>query len=163
MGLPGYGLEMLADVTHGGAWHIGVLAAPGIPEMLLTGREKEFLEYAFSTMTAVTGAITATDVDEFVRTYTHPDGWRGAIGLYQSMLKEGPEITALAETHPLRAPVLAVGAGGGPFTLTTMSKAAGSTHVRSVSLDGVGHYAAMEAPDELAKAILDFAASVDTT
>jgi pimeloyl-ACP methyl ester carboxylesterase len=33
--------------------------------------------------------------------------------------------------------------------------------VSSVSLDGVGHYAAMEAPDELAKAILDFAGSVD--
>ena len=30
-GLPGFGLEMLADVTHGGAWHIGVLAAPWIP------------------------------------------------------------------------------------------------------------------------------------
>ena len=46
-----------SDVTRGGAWHIGVLAAPGIPEMLLTGREREFLEYVYSTMTAVTGAI----------------------------------------------------------------------------------------------------------
>jgi pimeloyl-ACP methyl ester carboxylesterase len=33
--------------------------------------------------------------------------------------------------------------------------------VSSVSLDGVGHYAAMEAPDELAKALLGFVASVD--
>ena len=40
MGLAGFGLEMLADVTHGGSWHIGVLAAPGIPEMLLAGRER---------------------------------------------------------------------------------------------------------------------------
>src|ERR1700761_8087263 len=32
-GLPGFGLETLADVTHGGAWHIGMLAAPMIPEM----------------------------------------------------------------------------------------------------------------------------------
>ncbi len=31
--------------------------------------------------------------------------------------------------------------------------------VSSVSLVGVGHYAAMEAPEELAKAILDFAAA----
>jgi len=28
---------VLADLTHGGAWHIGVLAAAGIPEMLLAG------------------------------------------------------------------------------------------------------------------------------
>ena len=52
------------------------------------------------------------------------------------------------------------GAGGGSFTAGTMSRAAPG-EVSSVSLDGVGHYAAMEAPDELAKALLGFAASVD--
>jgi hypothetical protein len=30
MGLPGFGLERLADITHGGSWHIGVLATPGM-------------------------------------------------------------------------------------------------------------------------------------
>jgi pimeloyl-ACP methyl ester carboxylesterase len=76
------------------------------------------------------------------------------------MLQEGPDIRALAKTPGLTVPVLAVGAGGGPFTAGTMSQAA-PAGVSSVSLDGVGHYAAMEAPDELAKAILDFAARVD--
>ena len=96
MGLPGFGLEKLADVTHGGTWHIGVLAAPGIPEMLLAGREREFLgQFAFPAMSATPGAITDTDIDEFVRTYSRPDGWRGAIGLYQSMLQEGDEIATL--------------------------------------------------------------------
>jgi pimeloyl-ACP methyl ester carboxylesterase len=161
MGLPGFGLEMLADITHGGAWHIGVLAAPGIPEMLLAGREREFLgRFAFPAMCATPGAITDADIDEFVRTYSRPNGWRGAIGLYQSMLKEGPEIKALAETHALTVPVLAIGAGGGAFTLRTMSQAT-ATRVGSVLLEGVGHYAAMEAPDELAKAILDFVGGVD--
>src|SRR5450631_2840723 len=138
MGLPGFGLEMLADVTHGGTWHIGVLAAPGVPEMLLAGREREFLgQFAFPAMSATPGKITDADIDEFVRTYSRRDGWRGAIGLYQSMLKEGPEIKALAETLGLKAPVLAVGAGGGPFTSGTMSQAA-ATEVRSVILEGVG-------------------------
>ncbi len=161
MGLAGFGLEMLADITHGGTWHIGVLAAPGIPEMLLAGREREFLgRFAFPAMSATPGAITDTDIDEFVRTYSRPDGWRGATGLYKSMLREGDEIKYLAGTPGLSAPVLAVGAGGGPFTLGTMSQATG-IGVSSVLLDGVGHYAAMEAPDELAKAILDFVGRVD--
>jgi pimeloyl-ACP methyl ester carboxylesterase len=144
-----------------GSWHIGVLAAPGIPEMLLAGREREFLgQFAFPAMSATPGAITDADIDEFARTYSRPGGWRGASGLYQSMLREGPDITALAKTPGLTVPVLAVGAGGGAFTAGTMSQAAPG-EVSSVSLDGVGHYAAMEAPDELAKALLDFAASVD--
>jgi pimeloyl-ACP methyl ester carboxylesterase len=161
MGLPGFGLEMLADVTHGGSWHIGVLAAPGIPEMLLAGREREFLgQFAFPAMSATPGAITDSDIDEFVRTYSRPDGWRGATGLYQSMLREGDEIATLVTGRKLSIPVLAIGAGGGEFTFATMSQVS-SDPVRSVLLEGVGHYAALEAPDEVAHALLDFFSIVD--
>ena len=161
MGLAGFGLEMLADITHGGAWHIGVLAAPGVPEMLLTGREREFLgQYAFPSMTATPDAITDADIDDFARTYARPGGWRGAAGLYRSMLREGPEIKALAQSPGLNVPVLAVGARGGSFTADTMSRAA-SADISSVQLDGTGHYAAMEAPGELAKAILGFVDGID--
>ena len=112
MSLPGFGLERLADITHGGSWHIGVLATPGIPEMLLAGREREFLgQFAFPAMSATPGAITDTDIDEFVRTYSRPDGWRGAIGLYQSILHEGEEVVRLVAGHKLNTPVLAIGAG----------------------------------------------------
>jgi len=159
-GLPGFGWEMLADVARG-AWHIGVLAAPGIPEMLLAGREREFLgQYLFPSLTAVPGAVTDADVDEFARAYARPGGWRGAAGLYRSLLREGPEIKALAGSPGLTVPVLAVGAGGGQFTARTMSQAA-PAGVSSVQLDGVGHYAAMEAPEELATAVLGFIDGID--
>ncbi|MGH3252879.1 MAG: alpha/beta fold hydrolase [Trebonia sp.] len=162
-GLAGFGVEARADVTRGGAWHIGVLAAPGIPEMLLAGREREFLaQYAYPSMTAVPGAVTDADLDDFARTYARPGGWRGAAGLYRSMLREGPELRALAQSPGLTVPVLAVGAGGGSFTADTMSRAA-SSEISSVQLDGVGHYAAMEAPEELAKAILGFIDGIDDT
>jgi pimeloyl-ACP methyl ester carboxylesterase len=160
-GLAGFGVEIRADVTRGGAWHIGVLVAPGIPEMLLAGREREFVgQYAFPSMTAVPGAVTDADIDDFARTYSRPDGWRGAAGLYRSMLRDGPEIRVLAESPGLAVPVLAVGAGGGPFTVGTMSQAA-AAGISSVQLDGVGHYAAMEAPEELAKAVLGFVDGID--
>ena len=163
MGLPGFGLERLADVTQGGTWHIGVLAAPGIPEMLLAGREREFFgQFAFPAMSATPGAITDSDIDEFVRTYSRPDGSRGAIGLYQSMLREGDEIATLVAGHKLSMPVLAIGAGGGEFTFATMRRVS-SDPVRSVTLEGVGHYAALEAPDHVAHALLDYFNAVDAT
>lgn len=161
MGLAGFGLEGLGDITHGGSWHIGVMAAPGIPEMLLAGREREFLgNWAFSAMTAVQGSITDTDINEFARTYSRPNGWRGAIGLYQSMLTEGDSVKALAQASPLTMPVLAVGAGGGSFTVGTVSQITAG-RVESVQLNGVGHYAALEAPAALSGAILDFVESID--
>ena len=159
--LPGFGGEILADVTKGGAWYIGALISPGVPELLFAGREREFLgEYLFPSYGAVPPAVTQTDIDEFVRTYARPDGLRGAIGLYQSLLEDGEAIQALAARGPLDTPVMAIGAAAGEFTHATMTAATGSD-VRSVLLDGVGHYAALEAPDKVAAALLDFFATVD--
>jgi pimeloyl-ACP methyl ester carboxylesterase len=161
MGLAGFGLEAFADVTHGGSWHIGVLATPDIADMLLPGRERELLGYwAFPSMTLVKDSITSSDIDEFARTYARPGGWRGAIGLYRSMLTEGEELKALAASHPLTVPALAVGAGGGPFTAATVAQVTAGDPA-SVQLDGVGHYAALEAPQALSTAILDFLNRVD--
>ncbi|GCE37952.1 epoxide hydrolase [Rhodococcus wratislaviensis] len=161
MGLAGFGLEGLADVTHGGSWHIGVLAAPGIPEMLLVGREREFLgDWAFPGMTAVQGSITDEDVAEFARVYARPNGWRGAIGLYTSMLSEGEDLRALAASAPLSVPTLTVGGFGGPFTENTVNQVSASP-AKSVVLEGVGHYVALEAPEAFANAVLKFVGDVD--
>jgi len=159
-GLPGFGLEMLADVTHGGAWHIGVLAAPRIPEMLLAGREREFLaDYAFPSLSATPGAISDQDIDEIARSYARTDGFMGAAGLYRSMLTEADEIRELASAK-LHMPVLAVGGGSRDFTANTIKQVA--REVTTLTLNGTGHYAAMEAPDRLAKALVGFYLKVDS-
>src|SRR5919106_5730678 len=161
MGLAGFGLEGFADVTHGGSWHIGVLAAPGIAEMLLTGREREVLgTWAYPSMTAVPGSVTEGDIDEFARTYARPGGWNGAVGLYRSMLAEGDQIKMLAQSSPLSVPAFAIGAGGGPFTATTVSQVIRG-EVTSIQLDGVGHYAAQEAPEQVAEALMRFTEAID--
>jgi hypothetical protein len=72
------------------------------------------------------------------------------------------DITALVAGHKLNMPVLAIGAGGGDFTVATISQVT-SGQVRSASLQGVGHYAAQEAPDKVADALLDFISVVDAT
>jgi pimeloyl-ACP methyl ester carboxylesterase len=158
-GLPGFGFEMLADVTHGGAWHIGVLVAPGIPEMLLAGREHAFIaDYAIPSLNATPDAFTDADIDDFARSYARRDGFLGAAGLYRSALAEADEIRALA-AEKLGMPVLAVGGGSGEFTPATIRRVA--TDVTAVSLGGIGHYVAMEAPGRLAEALISFYDRVD--
>ena len=154
-GLPGFGLEMLADVTHGGTWHIGVMAAPGIPQMLLTGRERAFLAgYAYPAMSIKTDAITEQDIDEFTRAYAQPDGFAGAIGLYRSILTEGEEIRQIVAGGKLAMPVLSVGAGTGPFTHQAMNAIA--DNVTEANLPDIGHLAALEDPTALAETLLGF-------
>ena len=132
MGLAGYGLEALART----AWYVGVLAEPGLADLLFPGHERELL------------AAIAYAEDEFVRTYSRPGGWSGAVGLYRSMLAEGPELRALP---PVTVPVLAVGR----FAADTMRQVTRG-EIAETYIDGVGHYVAQEAPDRLADAILRF-------
>ena len=163
-GLPGFGLERLMDVTSGGSWHFGFFAAPGIADLVLPGHEREFLRsYAYDGFSVVEGAIGPADVDEFVRTYARPNGFRGASGLYGSMLREAEDMQALGR-RMLPMPVLAVGArsarGFGDFTRTTMEQVAAD--VDSVLIPGSGHFVALEAPEQLAEALLRFFARVDS-
>ncbi len=95
-GLPGYGLERLADV----AWHIRALAAPGVPHLFLEGRERVLV----ANLTPFNGE----DLTELANAYARLDGFNGAAGLYRSMLAEGDEIRALPK---LTQPVLTIGGG----------------------------------------------------
>lgn len=154
--LAGFGLEGLADVNHGGSWHVGFLGAPGIPAMLLAGHEREFLAgWAYPLMTGTPGAVTDADIDEFTRTYARPHGWRGTEGLYRSIFSDGGATPALAAAHPLTVPVLTVDAIRPDFTAQTFRQVTAG-EVTAVHLAGVGHLVAQEAPGALAAEVLAF-------
>ena len=157
--LPGFGLERFADVANGGLWHFGFLAAPGIPALLLAGREREFLaDYVYPARCGTPGAITEQDVDEFTRTLARPDGLRGTAGVYSSMLQEGETFRRIVAQGRLTMPVLAVSGGTGGVA-AMMEQVA--ENVTAAQVDGVGHLVAMEAPDALAETLLGFYKTLD--
>ncbi|KAA0940516.1 alpha/beta fold hydrolase [Streptomyces apricus] len=156
----GFGFEAFTDVSNGGSWHVGFLAAPGIPDMLLRGHEREFLTgWAFPMMNGTEGAITERDVDEFVRTYGRPNGWRGTQAIYHSLVSGQEATRALAASHPLTVPVLTVDTGH-PATENTFRRLSAG-EVTAVRLPGVGHLVAQESPDALAAAVLEFTRKID--
>jgi pimeloyl-ACP methyl ester carboxylesterase len=158
--LAGFGLEAFADVNHHGSWHVGFLGSPGIPDMLLPGHERELIaDWAIPMMTA-SGSIPDDDVDELVRTYSRPHAWRGTSGLYRSVFDDDGATPALAASHPLTVPVLAVDAASHPFAEQTFRQIT-SGEVTTAHLDGVGHLVAQEAPDRLATILLEFVRAVD--
>jgi pimeloyl-ACP methyl ester carboxylesterase len=111
-------------------------------------------------MSAVKGAVTEDDIDEFTRSYARPHGWRGTEGLYQAVFTDDGQTRALAETQPLAVPVLTVDAASAPFTEQTFRQVAAGS-VTSVRLEGVGHLVAQEAPEALSAHLLEFTERVD--
>lgn len=159
--LAGYGLEQLADVNAHGSWHVGFLGAPGIPSLLLPGRERELLAgWAYPLMNGTEGAVTGSDLDELVRTYSRPGAWRGTEGLYQSLFADDGATRALAGSRPLTVPVLAVDGVNHPVTASTFRQVSVG-ELTAVHVEGVGHLVAQEAPEAFASAVLDLTGRVD--
>ena len=158
--LAGFGAERLADVTRGGVWYIGALAAPGIASLLFEKEAHAFIgEYLYPLYGVPTTAVTPADVTEFARTYGRPGGFSGAAGLYRAMITEGDDLRTLAKDNPLQTPVTTIGSRGGGFTYSAF-RGVTTQEVRAFQLDGVGHYVAQEAPDLLATRLLEvFAAN----
>ena len=159
--LSGFGFERLSDVAHRGAWHIGAIATPGIADFVFAGRVHEYLsEKWFPILTRVAHSVTAEDLEEFTRAYSRPGAWNGPQGLYSSALRDGEEFVALASSHGLRAPILAVDGMGTSSTADALKTI--SSQVTAVMLDGVGHHVALEAPTRLAAIMLKFFSELES-
>lgn len=159
--LAGYGLEMLADVNGFGSWHVGFLGTPGIATMLLPGHERALLaDWAYPMMSGTEGAVSQSDLDEYVRSYSRPDGWRGTESIYRAVFADKGAIRAIAESHPITVPVLAVSGVNYPFTENTFRQVSVGEFT-SVHIEGSGHLVAQEDPESLAAALLAFTARVD--
>jgi pimeloyl-ACP methyl ester carboxylesterase len=158
-GLAGFGAEGLADVTHGGVWYIGALAAPGIAGLLFEKEARAFVgEYLYPLYGVPSTAVSPADVTEFARTYGRPGGFSGAAGLYRGMLAEGEELRALAKDKPLQMPMTTIGSRGGEFTYAAF-RGVTTQKATALQLDGVGHYVAQEAPQLLAHRLLEVLAT----
>lgn len=157
-GLPGFGLEILADPSI--AWYFGTIAKPGAAERFFKGRERELLtEFVFIPPTTAT-AIGTADIEEFISGYARAGGWTGAQSIYDSNLREIADYKAMVAARPLAMPLLVVDRDGSDFTARSFAAAAPS-RLKARSIANTGHYIAMEAPLDLAAAMLEFTLDID--
>ncbi len=138
-------------------WHFAFNRLDDLPEILLHGREREFLAWLFRTKAVRPEAITAADLDEYVRANSGPKAICAALSYYrQNLTPEGLQEGRVRADRKLAIPVLAFGAdaGVGSALLKTMCLVA--MNVQGGVFAGCGHYMPEEAPLAVAKHILDF-------
>lgn len=106
--VPGIGQ---VDIAQGGQrWHHGFHRTPDLPEALVRGRERDYLGWFYRAFSHRKGAITDTDVDEYVRTYSQPGALRAGFAYYRASEQDGADNRrAVADGFRLACPVLAIG------------------------------------------------------
>jgi pimeloyl-ACP methyl ester carboxylesterase len=160
--LPGFGLEDWAQFhpdrpeTH--LWHVSFYHVRDVPELLITGREREYFTWFIKNEAYDPTGIDDDAVDEYVLKYSQPGGIRSMCNIYRATeanVRQNRE----AAKKKLTMPVLAVGAESfiGKEVKNQMDQVAEKVTYAEFKF---GHQLAEECPDILAQRYLSFLQSL---
>ena len=156
--VPGIG----PDISQGGRrWHHAFHMTPELPEALVQGREREYLSWFFAAFSWQRDAISAADVDEYVRCYSQPGALAAGFAYYRNIPQDQADNQAtLASGFRLPMPVLALGGGRseargrGEEPLESLRLIAAD--VQGGAVPDCGHFIPEEQPELLARRLLEF-------
>ena len=147
---------MQPSETNVKLWHFPFNQLEGLPEILVTGREREYLRWMFDHKAHKTEAI-ADAFEHYVEAYSAPDALRASYGWYRA-IEENVRQKLQRKQQKLSMPLLAI---GGEFGLGAAMHAAFAdvtTNLRSAVIADCGHYVPEEASTELLALVEPFLA-----
>lgn len=160
--LAGAGLEELIRDQGQNLWHFQFQAVPNLPEVLVAGREREYMTELFRPYTYNPAAITDAAFNEYVRAYAEPGAMRAGFDYYRQIPVTAAKVKAQLAAHgKLPMPVLALAADHsmGAAGLGDPAKASIARVAANVTYEVVpdsGHWIPEEQPAFLAARLTRF-------
>jgi pimeloyl-ACP methyl ester carboxylesterase len=139
-------------------WHFAFHGVRDIPEMLVAGRERPYLQAFFGGRLYNASAFDTTELEIYVTAYVAPGAMRAGFELYRAFDRDIQDNRAvLAERGKLTVPVLAVGGAystSGPFMAEMMREVA--EDVTELRVANSAHWIPEENPADFLEGVLTF-------
>lgn len=151
--------EIFVPGNAGKIWQFYFHSIKGLPELLIEGKEKEYISWYFENKSVVKDAITAADIDHYFEAYKGKERLANSFAYYQSFPESTVQNKACFRNFDI--PVLAI--GGEKAQGLNMGKAMSkicAENVTAVSIPDCGHYIPEEQPQEMLKAFNEFFAKL---
>jgi pimeloyl-ACP methyl ester carboxylesterase len=140
-------------------WHFAFHGARDIAELLVAGRERQYLQYFFTARVFDPSAITHEDLDVYADAYSAPGAMRAGFEVYRAFDQDAADNRALLERNgKLTIPVLALGgmtSTTGPL-LGEMAREV-AEDVTALQVPGTAHWIPEENPEAFVEAVLELA------
>jgi pimeloyl-ACP methyl ester carboxylesterase len=142
-------------MAQGSMWWWILPLAPGVPEALIVGNERAFLNWFYTGDHVVNhAAITSEAIDEYLRTFSGRSGVLGSMGIYRAAF------SSIEQTEPLTSakitvPVVALGGEKGLGSKVGEMVAMVAENVEAHTLANCGHFIPEERPQFVVDRILD--------
>lgn len=137
-------------------WHFAFHALPDLPELLLSGREAEYLDWFLRRKTADPEAFSDADLQEYLRVFKKEGGLRAGLAYYRAAYLSAEQNRALAAKGRLTMPVLALGSDQGSISDMATPLRAFADDVRGGSIPFCGHFLPEEQPEAVGRELLQF-------
>ena len=136
-------------------WHFAFHSARDVAELLVAGRERQYLQHFFFARSFDPSAI---DLDVYVHAFSAPGAMRAGFELYRAFDQDARENReALKNNGKLTIPVLAIAgtiSNSGPQLEGMMQEVA--ERVTAITIPNTAHWIPEENPDALVAALVTF-------
>ena len=134
-------------MAKGSMWWWVLPLAPGVPEALLVGKEREFLNWFYCGDAVVKHeTIPPETVNEYLRTFAGVEGVLGALGVYRMVFATMVQTLPLTQ-NKVQLPVVAIGGEKGLGARVGQFVAMVAANLKSVVLPDCGHFVPEERPE----------------
>ncbi|MBV9829163.1 MAG: alpha/beta fold hydrolase [Alphaproteobacteria bacterium] len=137
-------------------WHFAFHVIPDLPEILITGKERDYLDWFLRRKAANPDAFSDEDLDEYLRVFTRPGGLRAGLAYYRAASISARQNQELKARGPLAMPVLALGADQGSIADMAGPLKDVADEVQGRTVSRCGHFLPEEQPDVIAKELVAF-------
>ncbi|MGJ4900833.1 alpha/beta fold hydrolase [Bradyrhizobium sp. HKCCYLS2058] len=143
-------------------WHFAFHAVADLPEMLIHGRERDYLAWFLRRKGANPQAFSESDLDEYARVLTKAGGLRAGLAYYRAAALSALQNRELKARGRLKPPVLAVDADQGSIVDMAAPLREVADQVEGITISSCGHYIPEEQPAVLAEELDAFFSRIGT-
>jgi pimeloyl-ACP methyl ester carboxylesterase len=141
-------------------WHFAFHNVPVLPELLVTGHERQYFDFFLDFLSKEKGALSEALRAEFARAYERPGALATGFGWYRALEKDAARNS---QPKPLDVPLLYLRGDADPRDINDYLagfRAVGVTHVEGKVIANSGEHLPIEAPEEFCRALTEFRAGL---
>ncbi|MFK0137485.1 alpha/beta fold hydrolase [Streptomyces murinus] len=137
-------------------WHFAFHLVPELPETLLTGRERDYVDWFLRAKTLSPDTFDGAEVDQYAAAIAAEGGLRASLAYYRDAPRSARENRDALERGRLTVPVLGISSSHGSIPDMAASLGPWAENTTGVVIPGAGHFIPDEQPGAVVQALTAF-------
>ncbi|KAK9431783.1 Alpha/Beta hydrolase protein [Lipomyces doorenjongii] len=137
-------------------WHFAFHSIPDLPEMLIAGREREYLDWILRRKAANPETFSDAHIEEYLRVFKKEGGLRAGLAYYRAAALSAQQNRELCKKGKLKMPVLALSSDQGSIADMAAPLRAFAEDVYGGTIPFCGHFLPEEQPTAVAEELSAF-------